>query len=84
MFRHCSKLNRAVYAKRDNDAHRNGYNTTMEQRLAGSLKEAGAVIPDVPDLTHNANRSMGVRPNDPNVPPKRSSETRHDEQWQNI
>ena len=43
-----------------------------------------AVIPDVPDLAPNANRSMRARPDDPCVLPKRSPETRYDEQWQNI
>ena len=42
----CSILNKAVYATRDNDAYRNGHNTTMEQRLAGSLKEAEGVLAD--------------------------------------
>ena len=42
------------------------------------------VIPDVPDLAPNANRSMRARPDDPYVLPKRSPETRYDEQWQNI
>ena len=42
------------------------------------------VIPDVPDLAPNANRSMRARPDDPCVLPKRSPETRYDEQWQNI
>ena len=43
-----------------------------------------AVIPDVPDLAPDANRSMGARPDDPYVRPKRSPETRYDEQRQNI
>ena len=30
------------------------------------------VIPDVPDLAPDANRSMGALPDDPHAPPKRS------------
>ena len=38
-----------------------------------------AVIPDVPDLAPDANRSIGARLDDPYEPPKRSPETRYDE-----
>ena len=35
-------------------------------------------------LAPDANRSMGARPDDPYVPPKRSPETRYDEQWGSV
>ena len=46
--------------------------------------DANTVIPDVPDLAPDANRSMRAHPDDPYVRPKRSPETRYDEQRQNI
>ncbi len=50
----------------------------------GGFRIPATVIPDVPDLAPNANRSMRARPDDPYVQPKRSPETRYDEQRQNI
>ena len=39
-------LGMSVYEKRADDSHYDGRHTTMERRLAASLKESGAVLAD--------------------------------------